>query len=290
MNALLQHPITPREQLDFQLNNAIPRYWFGNNPFKTRFMDAVSVTFPEGERYFMTSVRHFKNKIRDAQLLADVQGFNRQEAQHGIVHTTFNHLLKAQGIPVVALNRQQRRRLNAASKLFSPQFNLAITAACEHITALMADLFFSDPETLKDADYRVRAMLAWHAMEEMEHKAVAFDTMQTVAKVGYMQRSLGMLVLTTIFVYLRIKDTNVFLKADGFSARERLSMTFENLPWLLGKKGLVTTMKKQWLAYFKPDFHPWQEPALPQYQRWLDCYLATGDAIAASEALFNEAA
>ena len=286
MNALAQHPITPREQLDFKLDASIPKYWFNQDAFKTRFLDAVSVTFPEGERYFMTCMRQFRDQITDENLREDVMSFNRQEAQHGIVHTTFNNLLKDQGLPVAELNAEQRRRLNAAVQRLPASFNLAIKEACEHITALMAEIFFADPDFLKHADYRVRAMLAWHAMEEMEHKAVAFDTMQKVAQVGYIERSLAMLFLTSIFVYLRIKDTNVFLRADGFSKTERVTMLVKNLPWLFGKKGIVRVMTTPWLEYFKPGFHPWQQVALPQYQVWLAHYIKTGDPIAASEVLF----
>ena len=32
------------------------------------------------------------------------------------------------------------------------------------------------------ADHRMRAMYAWHAMEEMEHKAVAFDVLQQIGR------------------------------------------------------------------------------------------------------------
>ena len=75
------HPIVPREQLDFGLQGDIPRYWFGGDAFKTRFFDALSVIFPPGERFFMTCVRDFRDRVHDPKLLADIQGFNRQEAR-----------------------------------------------------------------------------------------------------------------------------------------------------------------------------------------------------------------
>lgn len=286
MNAAVKHPITPREKLDFRLDATIPRYWMGGDPFKTRLMDAIFVSFPEGERYFMSSVRQFRDRITDPALLEDVKAFNRQEAQHGIVHTVFNDLLREQGLPVDAIDDEQRHRLGALLKHRSPAFNLAITAACEHVTALMAEAFFADAEKMKDADYRVRAMLAWHAMEEMEHKAVAFDTMQEVAKVGYGMRAATMILLTVMFATLRLRDTDRFLRADGYSRRERLTMMGKGLWWTFGPKGVMSSMFQPWLAYFRPGFHPWQQEALPQYWLWLETYQHTGDPLQAADALF----
>lgn len=283
---MARHPITPRENLDFGLDESIPRYWFDNDPFKTRFMEAIFVSFPVGERYFMTSVRHFRDQVTDPQLLADIKAFNRQEAQHGIVHDRFNDLLRRQGLPIDAIEGFISRRLYRMTKYCSPGFNLAMTAACEHITALMADAFYTNRELLLRVDRRVRAMLAWHAMEEMEHKAVAFDTMQKVARVGYGMRILTMLLLSVMFTFFRILDTHRFLKADGFGRRERLAMMGKGLWWAFGWNGVMTSMFRPWLAYFKPGFHPWQQAELPQYGQWLREYERTGDPIAAADALF----
>ena len=45
-----QHPIVPREKLNFGLDGDIPKYWFGGDPFKSRFWDALSLIFPPGEK------------------------------------------------------------------------------------------------------------------------------------------------------------------------------------------------------------------------------------------------
>ena len=95
------HPIIPRERLDFGLADAdIPKYWFGGDPFKTRLFDAMSLIFPPGERFFMTCVRDFRDQITDRQLLEEIKGFNRQEAQHSMVHNQYNDRLRAQGVDV----------------------------------------------------------------------------------------------------------------------------------------------------------------------------------------------
>ena len=286
MNASLKHPITPRENLDFQLDESIPRYWFDNDAFKTRFMESIFVSFPAGERYFMTSVRAFRDRIIDPVLQEEVQAFNRQEAQHGMVHGRFNDLLRQRGLPIDEVERALSRRLDRLTQKASPEFNLAVTAACEHVTALMAEIFYAREDLLHKADYRVRAMLAWHAMEEMEHKSVAFDVLQKVAGVGNGKRALAMLMFSILFVYYRVRDTNQFLQADGISPSERRAMMRKGLWWAFGRKGVFSSMLKPWLAYFRPGFHPWQQAVLPEFDRWMAVYGETGDPIAAAEALF----
>ena len=82
MNAILKSALQPvvRTQLDFKLDE-IPRYWFGGDPFMTRMFDALSLTFPDGERYFIQSVRLFRDQIQDPELQQRVADFIRQEAE-----------------------------------------------------------------------------------------------------------------------------------------------------------------------------------------------------------------
>ena len=180
--------IVPREKLDFGLDGEIPRFWLGGDPFKTRFIDAMSTTFPEGERYFISCVRDFRDEVTDPRLLEDIKHFIRQEGQHGIIHDQFNAHLRAQGINVDWLEGLTSKFLFGFMRKYLPKkHTLASTAACEHLTAIMAQTFFERKEVMGTADPRMHAMYTWHAMEEMEHKAVAFDVMQKVAKVGYLQ-------------------------------------------------------------------------------------------------------
>ncbi len=283
----LKNDIVVREKLDFKLDDSIPRFWMNNDPYLTRFFDGVSATFPEGERYFISSVRQLRHVVTDPKLQQEVKDFMRQEGQHGIVHTDFNQLLQEQGMPIEALVAWQKKVFAWQLKNFSPEYNLAITAACEHITALMAECFFSSTQTMAGADYRVRAMLAWHSVEEMEHKAVAFDVLKT-AQISYAVRASAMIYLTAHFTYESMRHTHDFLKADGFTLRERLGLARRGLPKIFGRKGMLAPMAKSWLDYFRPDFHPWQHPAIAQYQVWLDTFAATGDPIRAGEA-FHQA-
>lgn len=178
--------IVVRKDLDFGLDSDdIPRYWMAGDAFRTRVFDAVQATFPDGERYFISAVRAFRNRITDPRLLQDVKDFTMQEGQHGQVHTRYNERLRRQGIDIDAFVRHTKAMCDQRLKHLPDEYNVALTAALEHFTAMMAELFFAEKEVLEGADERVRAMFAWHAIEEMEHKAVAYDVMKEVADVGY---------------------------------------------------------------------------------------------------------
>ena len=286
LNAQYSADMQVRRNLDFQLEQHMARYWFGGHPFKTRVFDALSLTFPDGERYFISSVRLYRDQITDPELQAKVKDFIMQEAQHGIAHDKMNQLMKDQGMPVDAMIGEMKSRFDYWLNHKSPEINIAITAASEHLTALMAECFYAKKETLAEVDPYVRALFAWHAIEEMEHRDVAFDVMQNVAKVPYAVRARA-LALTSVMMYgFTLYRTNIMLKADGFNKRERIKMFAQGMPWLFGKKGILSSMKKPYMDWYKRDFHPSQHPVLAQYPVWVETLEKTGDPIKAGEALW----
>ena len=257
MNAHVSYQVDPivRTKLDFHLNEA-PRFWFGGDPFRTRMFDALSLTFPDGERYFIESVRLFRDKITDPDLQARVADFIRQEAQHGIAHDKMNQVMKEQGMPVDQFTDRLKKIFKFELKYRSPQYNIAMTAAAEHLTALMADTFYSKKETLADADPFVRALFAWHAIEEMEHRDVAFDVMKEVGDVSEFTRR-SALVLTTVLMFgFTMYRTDVMLKKDGFNLKQRLDLARKGLPWFFGRKGILTSKREQYSDWFKKTSIP----------------------------------
>ena len=287
LNAQYSADMQVRKNLDFQLEQKMPRFWFGGDPFKTRVFDALSLTFPDGERYFINSVRLYRDQITDPELQAKVKDFIMQEAQHGIAHDRMNQVMKDQGLPVDEMVGQMKIRLNEWLEHRSPQLNIAITAASEHLTALMAECFYAKKSTLAVVDPYVRAMYAWHAIEEMEHRDVTFDVMQNVAKVDYLLRARALVITSALMYGYTMYRTNIMLKADGFSKIERAKQFAKGTQWLFGKGGLLKSMKKPYLDWFKRDFHPNQHPVLAQYPVWVEMMEKTGDPIAAGQALWE---
>ncbi len=279
-------PIVVREHLDFGLDQDIPRYWMDNDPFKTRFFDAMSTLFPQGEKFFITSVREFRDQITDPKLAKEVRDFTRQEAQHSMVHRQYNNRLKAQGIEIDAIEKDLEQSLFVdIPKVTTARQRLAATSALEHLTSMMCTCFFERRDLLATSDPRVRAMYAWHAIEEVEHKAVAYDVMVDVAKVGYLRRNIAMLSVSIGFPITVGRILNHMLEADGFSRWQRMKLWAKGLWWFWKPGGLFPATLGYYFSYYKPGFHPWKLREMPSYGQWVQTFQATGNPIAAGNAL-----
>lgn len=270
-----------RKAPDFGFDDTLPKYWFAGDPFKTRFFDAMSTMFPEGEKYFIESVRAYRDEITDPLLAAQVGDFTYQEAQHSIAHGLFNDRLRAQGIDVDRFEASIRVYFGLLKRYMPKSVNLANTAAAEHLTAIISHVWTRD-DIQRDSDPRMRALLYWHGVEEIEHKAVAFDVLQKVAKAGYVTRIASMVYESLGFpLSVHLFMDNMF-KVDGFSARERLRLWAGGLRWLYGRNGLMHSLLPSYLSYYRPDFHPWQEGQMETYHAWRQEYEASGDPVAAA--------
>ncbi len=290
MNTIVRNQVQPvvRTEFDFKLDQ-VPRFWMNNDPFLTRVFDALSLTFPDGERYFIQSVRLFRDKITDPDLEQRVAAFIRQEAQHGIAHEKMNQVMRKQGMPVDQFIQRINRVFKFELEERSPQYNIAMTAAAEHLTALMAETFYGKKETLEHAHPYVRALLAWHAIEEMEHRDVAYDVMQQVGEVSELMRRWALILTTLMMLGFTLYRANVMLIHDGFGRWQRMKMILKGLPWFFGRKGTLTSIRKQYMDWFKKDFHPTQQPIIRQYDVWVNTLAETNDPIQAGEAFWQAA-
>src|SRR5436309_8173722 len=141
----------------------------------------LSSVFPDGEDFFVRSVRHFRDQITDPELKRQVGGFIGQEAMHGRQHRAFNDRLDELGYPVKRFERLTKKGLAIRERFLPATSNLAATAALEHFTATLAELVLSSQETRDLFGHdEVRNLFLWHALEESEHKAVAFDVYKAV--------------------------------------------------------------------------------------------------------------
>jgi predicted metal-dependent hydrolase len=276
----------PREHLDFGLDGDIPKYWLDGDAFKTRFFDAMSTLFPQGEKFFITSVREFRDQITDPKLVQDVKDFTRQEAQHSMVHNRYNERLKAQGVDIDDITQRMEDDLfGEANKRLTPMQRLAITSALEHLTSMMCTCFFERRDLLEKCDPRIRAVYAWHAIEEVEHKAVAFDVLDQVAKANWLQRNIPMFLITFGFPFTVARIMNHMFQVDGFTRGQRARMWLKGLWWFYKPGGLFLPTLGYYFSYYKPGFHPWKLREMPSYGTWLETFERTKDPIAAGNAL-----
>lgn len=247
----------PVRRMDFEFDNAIPKYWFGGDPLRTMILTGLSCTFPEGERMFMRAVRHFQDRIRDPQLKKQVRAFIGQEAHHGKEHEAFNRLMASKGLPIRYIERFVEVGIGREEEFFSKERMLAKTCALEHFTAMFAETLLEHPELIDEVDERLKPLWLWHAVEESEHKAVAFDVYQE--QVGsYWIRSSEMALTTVLFTLFTVLHTRTLLKADP-EAKTALKSTREYLQGTWRHRHILKKLGKHYLSYYRPSFHPSQK-------------------------------
>jgi predicted metal-dependent hydrolase len=236
------------------------RYWHDNDPVKTHFFNALQAMFPEGERFFMDSARDVRDMVGKEnlppQLLEQIQLFIRQEAMHGREHDGWTKALIELGYGAMKDFDDKMKRDNTWSrKNLSPLVRLSMTAASEHFTASLAHLFiYHRSDLIEKADSPFRELLIYHALEEVEHKAVCYD-LYNEAKGGYFMRVSGM-VFVTMDLLVRLKNRQQYLlKSDGQWNKQTQKAT-RDLLW--GKAGIMRALAPYLLQYFRPGFHPWE--------------------------------
>jgi len=246
----------PVRRLAFDFER-MPRHWFGGDPYLTHLGNALSLTFPEGERFFMDAVRHYEKRITSPALRHEISRFLGQEALHARAHAAFNEWLKTcldGGLDTSAIEQRVSEGL-ARARERSPRYQLAMTCALEHFTAMMAELLLDNEELRETVHPEARRLLVWHAIEETEHKAVAFDT-YVAAGGTYRLRAISMLVTTVFFIATSASFHERLMRQDPAAAG--LGPRLKGFAKLWVSPGWFLKLVPSYLDYFRPGFHPWQ--------------------------------
>lgn len=242
--------------LRFGVGPNVSRYWHGGRRAISLYFDNLSLFFPAGERFFVASVKaHAQCAANDPELARDVKAFCAQEGVHGREHVRYNRMLDAQGYPASALEQRLEARLRRVARLIPPRRQLAVTCALEHFTAVMGHTVLSDPRLLAGADPEIAALWRWHAAEENEHKAVAFELYQRAGG-SYLERTRAMVGTTVVFWSLVVAHQIELMRADGCL----LSLAEWRSLWvfLFLEPGGLRQLLSKYFDYYRPDFHPWQ--------------------------------
>lgn len=226
----------------------------------------LSGTFPEGEDFFVRSVRRFADEITDPELKSQVRGFIGQEVTHGREHRALNERLQQMGYPTRRADHTTRRRLANYERVFSPLTCLAITAALEHFTAVFAETLLSDERAQALlGTTEVRSMLLWHAIEESEHRAVAFDVYRAVG--GTERRRIwAMRGIELSFLTAIVLNTTLSLLGDRATYHPlRLVRSLAAIP---RSPFLTRSVRRRVAAYNTPGFHPDDTDNTALLARW----------------------
>lgn len=259
--------VKPR-RMSFPFSRLRAKFFFDDNPLLSTFFTALSATFPPGEAEFIASVRLFRDKVKDEKLLEQIRGFIGQEGHHSLQHHLANEHLKSLGLDAPRLEKHLERdikRMTSAGRRSNPKVRLAITVSMEHLTAIMAEHLLRNPEVIGTLDSSIQDLLYWHAVEEIEHKAVAFDVyQQCVGNEDMLHRA--MRIATFMFI-ARISAYMVALlwwtrTIPGFKDMRAF------YGFLFGDKGMISSIRKPYLQFFKPGFHPWDRDDSDLIEKW----------------------
>ena len=270
--------LTVRKLL-IDLNTPFAVRWNGQDAFRSAFFNALSMSFPVGEQFFMDSVRAGMRALPDSArlpLAAEVQGFVGQEATHRRIHALFNGHLQKQGFDNELERRAARRIQSNAHR--DVRMHVAATAATEHLTAIFAEWMLRHPQVLEGAEPRLQTMWLWHSAEESEHRSTAFDIYQALQG-SYQWRIRLFRYITITFLADVTRQTIRNLWHD----KALFKWTTWRSGWnvLLSKDGMFRGNYPQWRAYMAPDFHPRQQDGSLSEQ-WLlnnrDQFTAVGQA------------
>jgi predicted metal-dependent hydrolase len=248
--------ITPRDRR-FGRGARTERWWLGGNPHATALYNALSVTFPKGEAYFVESVRAFRVGA-PPKLAAEIKAFTTQEVMHSREHVQFNRRAVDAGYDISRLEIRVEERL-AISRARPPIVNLAATMALEHFTAILAHELLRDPRHLAGADRESGALWRWHSMEEIEHKGVAYDTWLHATREWprfkrWSIKARVMLFVTRNFLVDRTAGALDLLAQDGITGPRAWGGLFWHA---FVRPGMVRRILGAWASFFLPGFHPW---------------------------------
>jgi uncharacterized protein len=262
----------------------VPRHWFANSAAATHVVNGVNLLFPAGERFFVRSVLRYVSQLDEQgrkDLVARARGFFGQEGRHAGAHEKFFDTMRDQGYEIDRfLARYDRIAYRFIEKNSPHALSLAVTVACEHFTAILAeDALRDDAAILEHAHPELRRLLAWHAVEELEHKSVAFDVLAAVHP-SYALRMAGLAMATACLGGFWVAATKELLEQDGLTLRDaardlaRLRMNprkrakgrdAERIGQSIGYRVFLRGI----LEYAKPSFHPDDKDHRPLIERTL---------------------
>lgn len=233
---------------------ALRRHYADGDLVMSHTVAVLSAIFPPGEDFFVRSVREYSDQVTDPELAEQVRGFIGQEVIHGREHDSLNQALRRMGYPTRQVHRTVEGMLALADRTLPRRVRLGYTAGLEHYTATIAErLLTSERAQALLGDNEVRSILLWHALEESEHKAVAFDVFRTTGG-GERTRIWSMRAVSTMLILLVVVATALSLLTDRAAYNPvRLA---RSVAALRRSPFLAPVVIRHLRAYNRRGFHP----------------------------------
>ncbi len=255
------------KRIAFEFDGDLPKHW-NATPNLTYFFNSLGILSPSFERLFILSVLNFRRNIKGGPLEKAMKAFLGQEAQHDHQIRRFTQVLEENhNYPIKALEQKHLEFCKRLNDKCSPMFQLAMTMGAEHLIASFSDFHLRDPAWLSSAHPQAQSLWRWHAIEEIEHKSVAFDIYHHLGGT-YRMKVAAMVVVTSVIGWMWLYNWFVMAKKD----KQLLKFSFwvDTFRFHGTRPGLFTQLVKPMFAYFKPSFHPWRANNNALVKTWRD--------------------
>lgn len=267
----------PPRDIRFDVASAKDGHWLGGDPVGTAVFNALSLTFPEGERMFMDAVKHYRKDL-GGKLAEDVRGFIAQEAIHSREHHQLNQLIDRDRYPAGAIEAAVKERTSLVRSR-GPMAMLVSTIALEHFTAMMADVHAENMSVFDGVSPGIERLWRWHAMEETEHKGVAFDVFMHATRhwsplKRYSRRVIAMALITIMFTANITTYAALLLEADGYTPKAA-HKAVRRFVWR--NPGIFSKGWRTYFSWYRPGFHPWDHDNRALIARWKQDFAAAAE-------------
>jgi predicted metal-dependent hydrolase len=267
VKATSRYPKTRRIRFRFGDEGQVGKYFVDGDMVYSHFVAGLSGGFPPGEEGFIRSVRRYADRITDPALKKRVAGFIGQESMHGQEHRRLNEKLIEMGYWIEWFDQKALvDRTIRLEKRIGGRAHLALTAAAEHYTAVLAERVLSSDEIQAiPAEPEFWHLLNWHALEELEHKSVAFDVYRATGGSERMRITV-MAVLYALTIPLTLTTLTVGLARDPIARKQPVRLAREARALFGGPlfKGLMRDLA----IYMKPGFHPDDVDTTALLEKW----------------------
>tara|TARA_Y100001954_G_scaffold89344_1_gene97894 strand:+ start:18042 stop:18857 length:816 start_codon:yes stop_codon:yes gene_type:complete len=234
--------------------SSMPKNWWKQNRFFNHFFNSLSLLLPVGELFFIKSMKLNQESIKCLDLKKSVKHFIYQETKHFQEHDLwFNRNLKESGYSVDRLIYPFKVFMELGNKYLSPRFALALTVASEHLTTILARHILRDVKWLEGVSFEYKKIWYYHALEELEHKSVAFNLYKEIDGPFWL-RAYSFIQVSMVFLIVIFQLMFCFLWSD----KSNVSLKFFK-ELLCFSAHLIKSSPlffKSYFYYFRPSFHP----------------------------------
>jgi hypothetical protein len=174
------------------------------------------------------------------------------------MHAAFNRLLIRWGVPVDPVADSVLRWL-AIVDWTSSDLRSAVAMAGEHFLGEIGHALLSRPVLLDGVDPRIARLFLWHGYEEVEHKAVLFDTFHAArgqSLYTYAVRIAG-LWIAVVLLAVALPSVSCRILASAGVAQD-LHAWRGLVRFVFGRRGMLRGRWHAVAAYHRRDFHPWR--------------------------------